>query len=166
MFIRKAVTTLALTLACAVVLAPAPALAGHEGKTRVVLGKAWGTVTVDVRTLEIGGQVTAVMTHIGKVDSTAVPTDRAVIDGVTRVRGTFVWTHANGDTIVGTYTAQGAPPTTEVHTADWVFTITGGTGRFAGATGRVWAHLELTPFQGPPIIAERLEAVTWGYIRY
>ena len=46
------------------------------------------------------------------------------------------------------------------------FTITGGTGRFARATGRVWAHFEVTPFQRPPIIAERLEGVSWGYIRY
>ena len=59
---------------------------------------------------------------------------------------------------------EGAP--TEVHTADRVHTITGGTGRFAGATGKVWAHLTLTPTQGPPIVHEDLEAVSWGWIRY
>src|SRR6185436_13674064 len=133
-------------------------------KTRIVLGKVWGTVTVGVRTLEFGGQVTAVLTNSGKVGSKAFPTESAVIDGVTRSRGTFIWTHANGDTIFGTFTSEGAPPTTEVHTAEWVLTITGGTGRFARATGTVWAHFELTPFQGPPIIAERLEGVSWGYI--
>src|SRR5262245_41285204 len=116
MFIRKAVISVALTLACAVMLAPAPALAGQPGKTRIVLGKVWGTVTVDVRTLEFGGQVNAVMTNIGRVESKAFPAESAVIDGVTRSRGTFVWTHAGGDTIVGTFTSEGAPPTTDVHT--------------------------------------------------
>ena len=163
MFIRKAVTTLALTLACAVALAPAPAVASDHDKTRDVHGKSSGTVWVDVRTGEIGGQVTAVLSNIGKIDVQAFPIPDDVVGFA---HGTFLWTHANGDTIVGTYTAQGAPPTTDVHTADWVFTITGGTGRFASATGKVWAHLLLTPFQGPPIVAETLEADLWGYIRY
>lgn len=50
--------------------------------------------------------------------------------------GTFLFTAANGDTVTADFTGQGTPTSTPgvasiVETA----TITGGTGRFAGATG-------------------------------
>ena len=48
----------------------------------------------------------------------------------------FTLKAANGDTVYGTYTITGSPtPTPGVINAVDTYTITGGTGRFAGATG-------------------------------
>ena len=50
--------------------------------------------------------------------------------------GTFVFTAANGDTVFGTNRGQATPtPTPGVLSIVETSTITGGTGRFAGATG-------------------------------
>ena len=49
--------------------------------------------------------------------------------------GTFEFVAANGDTVFGTLTGQSSPPDAGVLTIEEAFTITGGTGRFAGATG-------------------------------
>lgn len=69
------------------------------------------------------GQFTVEIPHlVDRSNSTAV--------------GTFLFTAANGDTLTADFTGQGSPTSTPgvasiVETA----TITGGTGRFAGATG-------------------------------
>jgi len=49
--------------------------------------------------------------------------------------GTYTFTAANGDTISGGYTAELSPTAPGVFAIDGQFTITGGTGRFTGATG-------------------------------
>lgn len=166
MSVRKAVTTVVLGLACAVALTPAQATAGQHDKTRITVGKSWGTVTVNVETLEFGGTVTAVMSHIGKLDCKAYPTETVVRDGMTHSRGTFVWTHASGSTLTGTYTSEG------------------GTAYRGLPHGRVGADdhrrhrplrrrerqgvgaLQAHAVQGPPVIAESLEGTSVGYVRF
>ena len=50
--------------------------------------------------------------------------------------GTFVLTAANGDTVTGTVIGQAVlPPVNGVLSINETWTITGGTGRFGGATG-------------------------------
>ena len=50
--------------------------------------------------------------------------------------GTFVLTAANGDTVTGTVIGQAVlPPANGVLSINETWTITGGTGRFGGATG-------------------------------
>jgi hypothetical protein len=49
--------------------------------------------------------------------------------------GTFVFTAANGDTVYGTISGQAAFTPPNVFSITETATITGGTGRFAGATG-------------------------------
>jgi hypothetical protein len=49
--------------------------------------------------------------------------------------GTFVFTAANGDTVSGTITGQAAFTPPNVLSISETATVTGGTGRFAGATG-------------------------------
>ena len=50
--------------------------------------------------------------------------------------GTFEFVGSNGDTIFGTATGTATPTNPpDVLTIEWDATITGGTGRFAGATG-------------------------------
>jgi len=82
-------------------------------------------------TVEIQG--TGNFTHLGQFiteqSHCAAPTSLAFTDGV------FTFTAANRDQIRGTYLGEFAPLDPPLFTIDGHFTITGGTGRFAGATG-------------------------------
>ena len=71
-------------------------------------------------------------TYLGKYTSV---TD-IVIDGATLAgAGQTTWTAANGDVLTTTGTVQGMPSSDGTLSAVTTETITGGTGRFAGATG-------------------------------
>jgi len=78
-------------------------------------------------------EATGTATHLGQY-TLQIP---AVVDPVARTAvGTYEFTAANGDTVRADFTGQATPTATPgvlsiVETA----TITGGTGRFAGATG-------------------------------
>ena len=63
-------------------------------------------------------------------------TELDTVDTSTRIgTGTFVFTAANGDTVFGTGTGQATFTPPNVLTIEGNEIITGGTGRFAGATG-------------------------------
>jgi hypothetical protein len=74
-------------------------------------------------------------THLGKFELT-VPhrVDRSTVPP--SAAGFYHFTAANGDTLTASFTGQAAPtPTPGVLAIVETATITGGTGRFAGATG-------------------------------
>ncbi len=82
----------------------------------------------------ISVQVTATgnATQLGLFTYTELDT----VDTSTRIgSGTFVFTAANGDTVFGTGTGQATFTPPNVLTIEGNEIITGGTGRFAGATG-------------------------------
>jgi hypothetical protein len=59
-----------------------------------------------------------------------------VVNQATRMgAGTYVFTAANGDTVIAEFTGQATLVSPGVLTTHETGTITGGTGRFAGATG-------------------------------
>ena len=82
-------------------------------------------------TVEIQGTGNA--THLGRLTTDqshcATPTSLAFTDGL------FTLTAANGDQLRGTYSGEFVPLDPPLFTIDGRFTFTGGTGRFAGATG-------------------------------
>ena len=86
-----------------------------------------------VLTVEVHG--TGHATHLGRLtgdqSNCAAPlgTTFAITDGE------FTLTAANGDQIVGTYFGELVPLAPPLFSIDGPFTITGGTGRFTGATG-------------------------------
>lgn len=84
-----------------------------------------------VLTVEIHGTGNA--THLGRLTNDqshcAAPPSLAFTDGV------FTLTAASGDQVRGTYFGEFVPLDPPLFTVDGHFTITGGTGRFAGATG-------------------------------
>lgn len=168
--IRKTLTTLALGLACAITAAPAPAAADAQAITRSVVGESSGTVTINVQTLAIGGESRGHLSHFGQFSLDLDFQETVVTPAGTRSKGEFTLFAANRDAATGTFTLVGAPPTTDAHTSDMEFTITGGTGRFTGAIGRLHAHNTLHPFQSPtpesPFIVETIETVTTGHITY
>ena len=83
----------------------------------------------------VAGQATGNATHLGQF---TVQFPHTVNFATSRGEGTYTFTAANGDTLTADFTgqAQPGPITSIVEEA----VITGGTGRFAGATGRFTAR--------------------------
>ena len=77
-------------------------------------------------------EATGVATHLGKFTFTALIT---VNTATGMGSGTFLFTAANGDTVFGTSSGQATFTPPNVLAIVEIATITGGTGRFAGATG-------------------------------
>ena len=82
----------------------------------------------------VSANLTGNATHLGRF-TLSLPHEVNVADNPVSSTGTFVFIAANGDQVSGTFTGlidSGAPPV--IHVTETA-TITGGTGRFAGATG-------------------------------
>ena len=92
---------------------------------------------------QVNGSATGTATHLG-VFTVLFP---HTVDFVTRTgRGTFTFTAANGDTLTADFTGQaqeGAIVSIEEHAR-----ITGGTGRFEGATGTFTVNRTFNPASG------------------
>lgn len=111
--------------------------------------RVWATDTVPFKGNAQGAIVSAVpdpggvlvrvlaeghATHLGKFSREEVLVLNPIAGSAV---GTIVFTAANGDQLSGTVAAQFTSPTTLVGT----YTFTGGTGRFADATGEAQASL-------------------------
>jgi hypothetical protein len=84
-------------------------------------------------TLQVNGTATGTATHLGRFSATFTAT---VTLATASAVGSISFVAANGDRLDATFIGQ-ATPTTEAGTVsiEEVATISGGTGRFAGATG-------------------------------
>jgi hypothetical protein len=169
MAIRRAILLTGLVLAVSSLI-PAAALAKAGGTDRPLKGTAAGSVTVTIPGLHLTTDVSGVMTHLGKF-SGHFEGNAEIVGGRTLGEGTFTVVAANGDELTGTFTLNGALPSGEVHTATAVLTITGGTGRFADASGTVTVPLVLTPScflepSCPGSLVETAEGPLMGLISY
>ena len=72
-------------------------------------------------------------THLGSFTAEQQHTINLLTTEV--LEGTFTFTAANGDTVLGTYNGLGTPLTPGLIQFEGSFTIIGGTGRFSEATG-------------------------------
>jgi hypothetical protein len=91
----------------------------------------------------VAGSATGNATHLGRFTVEFPHT----VNFVTRTgEGTFTFTAANGDTLTADFTGQ-AQPGPIVSIVEHA-TITGGTGRFAGATGGFTAERRFDPASG------------------
>jgi hypothetical protein len=123
-----------LALAVLVVLSLAgPAAAGHQVPFK---GSLEGDVTVTPlapRFVAVDVEATGHATHLGKF-TLDVP---HVVNRATRTAiGSYEFTAANGDTVYAEFIGLAMPTATPgVLYIEETATITGGTGRFAGATG-------------------------------
>jgi hypothetical protein len=169
MAIRKAILLTGLVLAVAA-LSPTSALAKAGGTDRPVKGTALGDVAVTIPGLHVTTDASGVLTHLGKYTG-HFEGSAQIVGGRTLVEGTFTLVAANGDQLTGTWTLNGSLPSGEVHTATVVLTITGGTGRFADASGTITIPLLLTPScflepSCPGALVETLEGLSTGVISY
>jgi hypothetical protein len=122
------------------------ALAEAGGTDRPVKGTASGTLRVNQQTGAATGDITGVNSHLGKTavhfEGTLTPTAEA---GTFAGPATVTLVAANGDRITGTADVTSRVTGTG-RTTTVVLRITGGTGRFAHASGT----LTVTCVSGPP----------------
>jgi hypothetical protein len=133
---RTALTALALVLVALTVVA-APAAAGAQVPFK---GRVQGTevaTPIDATHLSVTRTSTGNATHLGRFTAVAL----FVVDltpgvGFGIATGTVVFTAANGDTVIADTVGHATPTATPgVLSIAESGIITGGTGRFAGATG-------------------------------
>jgi hypothetical protein len=142
---RKAVALVSLVLAFAM-LSAASASAKPGGTDRPITGKGTGTISVDPGTGAFTGDVPGNSSHLGEVDVLIAGVGTRTADGTFAGSGTATIVAANGDELTGTITVtQEALPGGRFITTVEV-TITGGTGRFADASGT----LTVICHSGPP----------------
>ena len=129
---QKFVASLAL-VALAVVGLTGPAAAAEQVPFKGSLEGVVTHIPVDPQTDYVVVDATGTATHLGQF---AVTVPHFVNNTTRTATGLYQFTAANGDTLTAQFTGQASPTATPgviyiVETA----TITGGTGRFAGATG-------------------------------
>lgn len=133
MLLRRLIFLASVVLAVAA-MSPSAALAAANGTSRPLTGTATGTTTTDLLTGATTVDATGHLSHLGTVtahfDLTLAPTSASTF----AYAGTGSDVAANGDKLFVSLTGSGTfTPTTAEGTTN--LTITGGTGRFAGASG-------------------------------
>jgi hypothetical protein len=133
--------TIILALLAVAALSPATALGKAHGTDRPVQGKTTSTTTVDFATGTGISDGTGQLSHIG------ASTFHNDFSGFTVTGNTFNWTQtativaANGDEIFATAVGTGTLLPNNASEATLVSTITGGTGRFADASGTLTTRI-------------------------
>jgi hypothetical protein len=133
MSLRRFVFLTGLVLALAAT-SPSAALAAAHGTDRPLTGTYTGTATLNLDTGAQTGSFSGHLSHLGADTGHVDLTLTFTSDSTFTYTGTRTFVAANGDEVFSAVTGSGTstPPTAESTETD---TITGGTGRFAGATG-------------------------------
>jgi hypothetical protein len=127
-------------------LSPISALANAGGTERTVNGTGSITISLDPRTGAFTGDATGISSHLGDLTVRVEGAGRVTPDGTFAGSGTVTITAANGDQLTGTFTLTTTDLFAGGGTTTVIVTITGGTGRFADATGT----LTIVCRAGPP----------------
>ena len=139
---RKAIMIAGLVLALGV-LAPATALGKAGGTDRPIQGSGSGTTVLEIATLAFVTDGTGTVSHLGQttvhIDGVLTPTSPNTFT----LAGSLTLTAANGDQLFGDFSGSGTGFGGSTGTT--VTTITGGTGRFTGASGSVSGPFTQTP---------------------
>jgi hypothetical protein len=136
--LRRLIVVSGVALLAAVAISPEAALAAAKGTDRPLTGASTGSASV---VIEATGSITGTasytgnLSHLGTVTGSDVATFSFTGPATFRYTGTDTVVAANGDELFSTVSGSGAftSPTTSESTQ--VNTITGGTGRFADASG-------------------------------
>jgi hypothetical protein len=141
---RSKLMTLATVALVIAALAPGSALAKAGGTNRPVKGTMSGLGAESLATASGTADEAGKATHLGKFSFHADASLTSFTPpNVFELEGTFTMVAANGDqlvgTLTGTSTATGPGPIGNYtgHDATFDVKITGGTGRFVGARGRL-----------------------------
>ena len=165
-FPRKAIALAGLVLAFAM-LSAASASADTGGTDRPIKGSGTGTISLNPVTGAFTGDVPGVSSHLGAVDVQIAGVGARNADGTFAGSGTATIVAADGDELTGTITlTQEALPGGRFITTV-VVTITGGSGRFADASGT----LTVICHSGPPdqvggMLLIRADCKFTGHVSY
>ena len=124
---------------CVAAVGPPTALGAAKGTDRPLRGTSSSTTTVNIATVTGTSDGTGRVSHLGRIALHVVATSGAITGPNTfSLGGTASLVAANGDrlflTVTGTGTFTGITVGSRIETTT-VYTVTGGTGRFAGASG-------------------------------
>ena len=152
---------LALVVALAT-LSPASALASAGATDRPMKGTGSGTLSLNPETGAFTGDAAGVSSHLGsytvRLEGTGTPTPEGDFAG----SGTATVAAADGEQLTGTFTLSATGHTTTV-----VVEITGGTGRFADASGTLTVIcLTAPPSQVGELLLSKIECKMRGELSY
>jgi hypothetical protein len=113
---------------------PSAALAAAHGTARPLTGTGAGTTALNLATGAATADFTGQLSHLGVETGHDDLTVTITSAGTFSYKGTETLVAANGDTLFATISGSGMATPAAVRDTDTA-TITGGTGRFAGASG-------------------------------
>ena len=114
--------------------------ASNAGEQTTFKGSLEGTVTVTPINPPIASVLIEATGNATKLGRFTVVVPHVVNQAVRVGAGSYIFTAANGDTLTATFTGVGTLIAPGVLSTTETATITGGTGRFADATGSFTAH--------------------------
>lgn len=138
-------TVLAGAVLALALLGASPALADSGGTNRQFKGTVSGPRVFDLSTGSFVADLTGNESHLGRV--TQDLTGTVIVTGLNSftVRGTGIVTAANGSKLFTAFSGSGTIDATGGTAGQSAVTVTGGTGRFAGASGE-----QTDTFSAPP----------------
>jgi hypothetical protein len=130
---------------------------------RPIKGNSTGTISINTATGALTGEESGVISHLGKQNLRLQGVSTFSGDGTVTGSGTVTMVAANGDQVTGTFALTGREPTLTV-----LVTITGGTGRFANASGTmtVICVSSGSPAQEGQMLVIKSDCTTEGGISY
>jgi hypothetical protein len=156
----KAIALAVVLALAALALASAPASAC--GKAASIKGNGTGTISFNTATGAFTGEESGVSSHLGKYTLRLQGVGTRSADGTVTGSGTVTIVAANGDRLMGTFTGTGSSQAPRV-----VVTITGGTGRFASASGTLTVIcISGAPRQEGQLVVIEHECTLKGQISY
>jgi hypothetical protein len=157
---RIKMMSVAGVLALTVLVAAVPASA--VGRAVTITGSGTGTIRLDAATGAFTGGESGVARVLGTYTVHLQGHATLAADGTVTGTGTATIVAANGDQLTGDFTVTGDGQTQTV-----VVTITGGTGRFANATGTLTVTCDSGPShqEGAVIVLEH-ECTMKGTVSY
>jgi hypothetical protein len=145
----KLMTLAGVLVLPALLAASTPATAA--GKAITIDGHGAGTIRLDPTTGAFAGEESGVSSRLGRYMVRLQGQASVAADGSVTGAGAATITAANGDRLTGSFTVTGQDQTQTV-----VMTVTGGTGRFANATGTITVicHSEPPHQDGQTLVLE------------
>lgn len=130
---------------------------------RPIRGDSRGTISINTATGALTGEESGVISHLGKQTLSLQGVSTFSGDGTVTGSGTVTMVAANGDKVTGTFVLTGREPILTARV-----TITGGTGRFANASGTmtVICVSSGSPAQEEQMLVIKSDCIIKGEISY
>ena len=135
MLVRRLTALAGLALFATIAIGTASALAAAKGTDRPLQGTTTGSLTVSLPSGAATSSFTGNFAHLGATTGGDVATITLTSPATFTYTGTDTLVAANGDEVFSTFTGSGVFTSATTIESTQVNTITGGTGRFADASG-------------------------------